>query len=164
MRNAFVILSLTGSLLFSGITFAMNNKELPGNVKIVQPTQSKYSPQTLIIDRFVLADNSEVSYNRLANSVARRLGSDNANVNIVWTNKTNAERVRSDLIKKGVKKDKINLVRNNQQQDIYSVYVEIERISAKRTKCRVDTAEDMMSFDPYNPCATKSNERIQLKY
>lgn len=163
MRNAFAIFSLTGAVLFSGITFAMSNKELPVNVKIAQPTQSKYSPQTLIVDRFVLANSSEVSYNRLVNSVARRLGSDNANVNIVWTNKTNAERVRSDLIKKGVKKDKINLVRNN-QQDIYSVYVEIERISAKRTKCRVDTAEDMMSFDPYNPCATKSNERIQLKY
>ncbi|MDX3952038.1 hypothetical protein QWT93_11930 [Pasteurella multocida] len=42
--------------------------------------------------------------------------------------------------------------------------VEVSRIGTKRANCRIDTAEDMMSWDGLNPCATKSNQRIQLKY
>ncbi|MGC7589359.1 protein RcpB [Bisgaard Taxon 46] len=158
--------------LFLGVFCISNNvnaslNELSNNTKIAAPTQSKQYNKTYIVNRYVLSDYSDVTYHNLMHSVIRDLGSDKSkHVNFIWKDKTakkRAVKIRDFLVKRGIDSKRIIFERQDKNA-VYPLFVEIGRIGAKKTNCRVTTAEDMMSWDGYNPCASKNNHRIQLKY
>ena len=142
--------------------------ELAKDTKVVQPINTKYPTKILMISRYPLANDSAQAYSNLINSTLRDFGSgEDKTVNIIWANTSSeksAVRIRDELVKKGILKHKIVLVRSNHKRPIYPIYVEVEKIAAKKTRCQVKTGEDMMSYDPYDACATKNNYRIQMKY
>jgi len=163
MRKLILMLSVIGVLASSGSALA---SELSKNTRPVQPTSSKEAYKQLSIDRFVLAGNSDVDYFRIISSSARSVGSDNSkSVKIIWTNKKGAERIFAGLVKKGIDKDQIKLIRNDKRRPLYPIYVEVEQVSAKPMKCKYayTTAEDFMAYDENSQCATDSNRNIQLK-
>ena len=163
MRKLILMLSVIGVLASSGSALA---SELSKNTRPVQPTSSKEAYKQLSIDRFVLAGNSDVDYFRIISSSARSVGSDNTkSVKIIWTNKKGAERIFAGLVKKGIDKDQIKLIRNDKRRPLYPIYVEVEQVSAKPMKCKYayTTAEDFMAYDENSQCATNSNLNIQLK-
>ncbi len=141
--------------------------ELVKNTAIAQPTQSKYAPHAQLVNRHVLANNTDLAVHNVVRDVVRDVGSDKSKkVNIIWANssaKNNAEHIQKALIAKGIKKNNIHIQNGSKNQMLYPLYVEVAHWGAKKTNCRFDTAEDHMSYDPYNPCATKNNYRIQLK-
>ena len=163
MRKLILMLSVIGVLASSGSALA---SELSKNTRPVQPTSSKEAYKQLSIDRFVLAGNSDVDYFRIISSSARSVGSDNTkSVKIIWTNKKGAERIFAGLVKKGIDKDQITLIRNDKRRPLYPIYVEVEQVSAKPMKCKYAyaTAEDFMAYNENSQCATDSNRNIQLK-
>ena len=162
MRKLILMLSVIGVLASSGSALA---SELSKNTRPVQPTSSKEAYKQLSIDRFVLAGNSDADYFRIISSSARSVGSDNKSVKIIWTNKKGAERIFAGLVKKGIDKDQIKLIRNDKRRPLYPIYVEVEQVSAKPMKCKYayTTAEDFMAYNENSQCATDSNRNIQLK-
>ena len=142
--------------------------ELVKDTKVAQPINTKYPTHTLMISRYPLANDSTQAYSNLINSTLRDFGSgEDKTVNIIWTNTSSeksAARIRDELVKKGILKHKIVLIRSHHKRPIYPIYVEVEKITAKKTKCRVNIGEDMMSYNVYDACATKNNYRIQMKY
>ena len=163
MRKLILMLSVIGVLASSGSALA---SELSKNTRPVQPTSSKEAYKQLSVDRFVLAGNSDVDFFRIISSSARSVGSDNTkSVKIIWTNKKGAERIFAGLVKKGIDKDQIKLIRNDKRRPLYPIYVEVEQVSAKPMKCKYayTTAEDFMAYNENSQCATDSNRNIQLK-
>ena len=163
MRKLILMLSVIGVLASSGSALA---SELSKNTRPVQPTSSKEAYKQLSIDRFVLAGNSDADYFRIISSSARSVGSDNTkSVKIIWTNKKGAERIFAGLVKKGIDKDQIKLIRNDKRRPLYPIYVEVEQVSAKPMNCKYayTTAEDFMVYNENSQCATNSNLNIQLK-
>ena len=163
MRKLILMLSVIGVLASSGSALA---SELSKNTRPVQPTSSKEAYKQLSIDRFVLAGNSDVDYFRIISSSALSVVSDNTkSVKIIWTNKKGAERIFAGLVKKGLDKDQIKLIRNDKRRPLYPIYVEVEQVSAKPMKCKYayTTAEDFMAYNENSQCATDSNRNIQLK-
>ncbi|WP_373819184.1 hypothetical protein [Glaesserella sp.] len=166
MRKSVILFSLF--CFFSSNSFAISGSELSENNKPVQPTNSTYlQNKEVLVKRYVLAQSSSDSSLNMAKRVAREIGSDgDKTVHIIWTNKSSeqvAKRIRDALVKLNVKKKNIHLERSKMKRDSYPLYVEVKHIGVRAFNCKVDTGEDMMSFDPYNPCATKSNSQIQLK-
>lgn len=166
MRKLLSVFSLL--CVFSAPTVALSGVELAENIKPAQPTKSTYLPsKELLVKRYVLADSTPVSVLDIAQNVTRELGSDSTKkVYIIWTNKASeksAKQVRDELVKLKVKPKSIQLEHSKMKRDTYPVYVEVRHIGERRFNCKVNTAEDMISFDPYNPCASKSNLHIQLK-
>lgn len=160
MRKLLTITSLIG-LLLSGNVVA---SELSKNTRPVAPTSSKSAYKQFSVDRFVLAGNTEADYRRLISSSARSFGSDNTKtIKIIWTNKKGADTIFNGLVKRGIDRDKIKLVRNDKRRPLYPIYVEVEQLSAKRMNCKSDTAEEMLMYNENDFCATRSNQNIQLK-
>lgn len=158
--------------VFLGIFFISNNaiaslNELSNNAKVAAPTQSKQFNKSYIVNRYVLSDYSDVTYHNLMHSVIRDLGSDKSKyINFIWKDKNakkRAVRIRDFLVKRGIDSKRI-IFKRQDKNALYPLFVEIARIGVKKTNCRVTTAEDMMSWDGHNPCASKNNHRIQLKY
>ncbi|TDQ57637.1 pilus assembly protein RcpB [Mesocricetibacter intestinalis] len=140
--------------------------ELVKDINIVQPYQSKDAPHFLSVNRYALKERSELGLHNLVRDVVRDMGSDKSKqVKIIWADKAQrlyAESVRNALAAKGIKN--IRMVANaGKGAMVYPLFVEVQHFGARTVDCRFDTAEDMMSFDSYNPCATKNNYRIQLK-
>ena len=163
MKKLILMLSVIGLLASSGSALS---SELTKDTGPVQPTSSKDAYKQLSIDRFVLSGNSEADYLRIISSSARSVGSDNTkSVKIIWTNKKGADRIFAGLVKKGVDKDQIKLVRNDKRRPLYPIYVEVEQVSAKPMNCKYaySTAEDFMVYNENSQCATNSNLNIQLK-
>lgn len=132
--------------------------------KIAQPIQSKSAYKSLDVRRFVLAGSSEADYLNLINNVAHEVGSDNQKmIRIIWSNKKGGERIQKALITKGILKDRINLVKNSKKIPLYPLYVEVENVSAKPVKCRKTTAENIVVYRDYDPCALENNNRIQKR-
>jgi len=144
MRKLILMLSVIGLLASSGSALA---SELSKNTRPVKPTSSKEAYKQLSIDRFVLAGNSDADYFRIISSSA------------------GAERIFAGLVKKGIDKDQITLIRNDKRRPLYPIYVEVEQVSAKPMKCKYAyaTAEDFMVYNENSQCATNSNRNIQLK-
>lgn len=162
MRKLILALSVI-VFLTSGNVLA---SELSKNTRPVQPTSSKEAYKQLSVDRFVLAGDSEADYLRIINSSTRSVGSDNTkSIKIIWTNKKGAERILAGLVKKGVDKDQIKLIKNDKRRPLYPIYVEVEDVSAKRMSCKYKftPAEDVMVYNENSQCATDSNQNIQLK-
>ncbi|GJJ79641.1 hypothetical protein PcPA57_03610 [Pasteurella canis] len=154
--------------LTSTQTMAFVKDELVDNTKLAQPHQLDNFSRTQLVNRYMLSEHSDVAYHNIIRAVVRDLGSDNSKrVNIIWSDKKsqkNAARIRNFLMKKGIESKSIKLVRSQNKKTVYPLYIEVTKIASKKTRCLIDTAEDMMSWDGINPCATKSNHRIQLKY
>ncbi|MDO5053933.1 MAG: protein RcpB [Pasteurella oralis] len=147
---------------------AFSKDELVDNSKLAQPSQLDQFSRTQLVNRYVLSEHSDIAYHNIIRSVIRDLGSDNSKrVHIIWNDKQskqNATKIHNFLIKKGIEAKYIKIIRNQSKRVIYPLYIEVAKIGSKKTRCVVDTAEDMMSWDGINPCATKSNHRIQLKH
>ncbi|MFD1806457.1 protein RcpB [Pasteurella oralis] len=147
---------------------AFSKDELVDNVKLAQPNQLDQFSQTQLVNRYILSEYSDVAYHNIIRSVVRDLGSDNSKrVHIIWNDKQskqNAAKIRNFLIKKGIEAKYIKVMHSQYKRAVYPLYIEVAKIGSKKTRCVVDTAEDMMSWDGINPCATKSNHRIQLKH
>lgn len=160
-------LAIALSLLIGFTVGEAEASELIDNVrKTAQPTQSKYAYKSLQIRRFVLAGNSNADYYKIINAVARGVGSDNQKiVRIIWSHdKLGAERIKKALIEeKGISKNRINVLKNTKKRPLYPIYVEVEGVDARSTKCRVTTAERMVIYRDHDPCATENNNRIQKR-
>ncbi|AFI45552.1 TPA: protein RcpB [Pasteurella multocida] len=156
------------TLMYSAQGVAFSKNELVTNTNVAQPVQLDGFSRTQLVNRYVVSEYSDVVYHNVLYSVLRDVGSDmNKRVHIIWSNKESEKKatgMRKFLINKGVEAASIKLVRSEYKKALYPLYVEVSRIGTKRANCRIDTAEDMMSWDGLNPCATKSNQRIQLKY
>lgn len=164
MRNLLTTFTLLS--LFSATTLAISGKEFPETVKPEYPTKSMYhTNSTIQIKRYVV-EQEENSYS-VAKQVARNVGSDkNKKVHIIWANKSTekfAKDLKKKLISLNIDSKQVHLERSKMKKDIYPLYVEIQQVAPKRANCRVNTVEDMMSFDPYVPCASQHNLQIQLK-
>ncbi|WP_439236176.1 protein RcpB [Lonepinella koalarum] len=160
-----ILAGLFVSVFYQAAFGQMN--ELAKDMAIVQPTQSQYAMQSQLVNRHILATNTDLAIHNVIRDVVRDVGSDKSkNVNIIWSDssaKLSAEHIQKALIAKGIKKNNIHIKSVSKGQLLYPLYVEVEHKGIKKTNCRFDTAEDHMSFDPYKPCATKNNYRIQLK-
>lgn len=161
MKKLIVALSFfMGLVIMSAEATELNNNAR----KIAQPIQSKSAYKSLDIRRFVLAGSSEADYLNLINNVAHEVGSDNQKmIRVIWSNKKSGERIQNALIKKGILKDRINLVKNSKKRPLYSLYVEVESVSAKPIKCKKATAEHMVIYREHDPCALENNNRIQKR-
>ncbi|MDU8924174.1 protein RcpB [Pasteurellaceae bacterium LIM206] len=160
-----LLMALSLVTLSCSVSAMMN--ELEKDINIVQPKQSKNAPHFMVVNRYPVVSNSKLERHNLVRNVMRDLGSDvSKQVNILWTDKTTkqqAEQIQKLLVTKGIKKQRIHLENQGKGTQIYPLYVEVQYLGAKKADCHFDTAEDMMSFDTYNPCAGKNNHRIQLK-
>ncbi|MGC6378264.1 protein RcpB [Bisgaard Taxon 45] len=156
------------ALMYSTQGIASSKNELATNTNIAQPVQLDGWSRTQLVNRYVISEYSDVVYHNVLYSVLRDVGSDrNKRIDIIWSTKESqkkAKGMRKFLINKGIEAKSVKLVRSEYKKALYPLYVEVSRIGTKRANCRIDTAEDMMSWDGINPCATKSNQRIQLKY
>ncbi|WP_424411650.1 protein RcpB [Pasteurella sp. PK-2025] len=165
MRKLINMLSV--ALCFASVNAFSAVSELSNHAHLAQPTQSKDFYKTQLVNRYVLSDYEDVTYHNLMRSVIRDLGSDKSKrVHLIWKDKTakkSAVKIRDVLVKKGIDSKRVVLERQHKQA-VYPVYVEVARIGAKKTNCRVKTGEDMMSWDGQDSCASKNNHRIQLKY
>lgn len=154
-------------LLFMGLVNVGNveaSELLNNGKKIAQPIQSKSAYKSLQVRRFVLAAHSDVDYYNLVNNVAREVGSDNQKiVSIIWSDKNGGVRIQKALVEKGILKDRIKLIKNTKKRPLYSLYVEVESVSAKSVKCRKTTAERMVIYRDHDPCALENNNRIQKR-
>ncbi|WP_101775974.1 protein RcpB [Pasteurella oralis] len=164
-----LVIALAAFMAFTSTQLmAFSKDELVNNVKLAQPNELNEFSRTQLVNRYILSEHSDIAYHNIIRSVIRDLGSDNSKrVHIIWNDKQskqNAAKIRSFLIKKGIEAKYIKVMRSQYKRAIYPLYIEVANISSKKTRCVVDTAEDMMSWDGINPCATKSNHRIQLKH
>ena len=147
---------------------ASSSSELSNNAKLAQPVKKNNDVERqLLINRYNLSGDSRVDYYNLVQSVTRDVGSNlQKKVNIVWRAdyKKTAAKIKDELVKKGINPKKINLVKNQYNRAIYPISIEVEQYSAKpATRCGVLRGESVIRF-PQNDCATKSNQRVQLKY
>ncbi|MDO4698897.1 MAG: protein RcpB [Pasteurellaceae bacterium] len=166
MRH-FVVLSLLFSVCVSSVAFS--GEELSPYHQAVSPTKSQYfSHKSLNVTRFAVADQTSTTLRNTAQNVVRAFGSQvDKQIVIVWTDKASeksAKQIKAQLLKRKIPAKNISLTRYKGKRSIYPLFVEVKQHSARKAPCQVKTAEDMMSFDSYTPCATKSNLNIQLKY
>lgn len=166
MRN--IVMSLAVLLSFTSAQAMAFSKHELVNPNLAQPTQLDDLSRVQLVNRYVLSDESDVAYHNVIRAVVRDIGSDNSKkVQIVWhdhASQKSASQLRHALIKKGIEEKSIQLVRSQHEKASYPLYVEVTKIGAKKMNCPVDTAENMMSWDGMNACATKNNYRVQLKY
>lgn len=158
-----IIVLLFGLVSASG--FAISGNELVENVNPEYPTKSiSHLNSQVQIKRYVIADKTIAS---VSQKVARDVGSSySKKVHIIWANKSTeklAKSVKEKLVNLNIEAKQISLERSKVKKDVYPLYIEIQYVAPKRAKCKVETAEDMMTFDPYIPCASKSNSQVQLK-
>lgn len=161
-----IIVLLFGLVSASG--FAISGNELVENVNPEYPTKSiSHLNSQVQIKRYVIADNADETIASVSQKVARDVGSSySKKVHIIWANKSTeklAKSVKEKLVNLNVEAKQISLERSKVKKDVYPLYIEIQYVAPKRAKCKVETAEDMMTFDPYIPCASKSNSQVQLK-
>lgn len=164
-----LVIALAAFMAFTSTQLmAFSKDELVNNVKLAQPNELNEFSRTQLVNRYILSEHSDIAYHNIIRSVIRDLGSDNSKrVHIIWNDKQskqNAAKIHNFLIKKGIEAKYIKVMRSQYKRAIYPLYIEVAKIGSKKTRCVVDTAEDMMSWDGINPCATKSNHRIQLKH
>ncbi|TCP94655.1 pilus assembly protein RcpB [Cricetibacter osteomyelitidis] len=166
MKKLIIKVSFLGLMALSQASLA-NASEL-SNADVAQPNTSQDFYRMNRVNRYILPDYSASAFHNVTQSVIRDLGSDkNKKVRILWRDKTakkSAVDIYNFLVQKGIRKKSIELAQVSMKKAVYPVFVEVAHISAKPAKCRLDTAEDMMGYDPYDGCATKSNQRIQLKF
>lgn len=158
-----IIVLLFGLVSASG--FAISGNELVENVNPEYPTKSiSHLNSQVQIKRYVIADKTIAS---VSQKVARDVGSSySKKVHIIWANKSTeklAKSVKEKLVNLNIEAKQISLERSKVKKDVYPLYIEIQYVAPKRAKCKVETAEDMMTFDPYIPCASKNNSQVQLK-
>ncbi|QIM63730.1 hypothetical protein A1D29_10750 [Pasteurellaceae bacterium Orientalotternb1] len=163
MRNIMVLLGL-----ISASSFAVSGNELVENANPEYPTKSiSHLNSQVQVKRYVIADNTDETIASVSQKVVRNVGSDHSKkIRIIWANKSTeklAKNVKEKLVSLNIETKQISLERSKVKKDVYPLYIEIQYVSPKRAKCKVDTAEDMMTFDPYVPCASKSNSQVQLK-
>ncbi len=164
MIKQFVI--LIGMILTANTALSISG-EFPTN-KAVEPLRSRaFSGEELRIQQYIPANHSEAELRNIVNRTVQTIGSStDKKVYVVWTTdvtRKNAERIARALKNKQVSAKQITVVRSQYKRDIDPLYIEIHGFGSKKFNCRHDTAEDMMSFDPPDNCASKSNFRNQLK-
>lgn len=159
------------SVLFGFISqvSAFSGEELVKHRHPVAPTQLQSPPHKVMrVQRFAVSDQEPMSLTMTAQNVVRAIGSEqNKQIVIIWSDKASeksAKRIKEKLIKRHISAKNIRLERYKGKRPIYPLLVEVKQVSGKKTPCRVDIAEDMMSFDSYVPCAMNSNQRLQRKY
>lgn len=163
----FVVLSLLLSACAS--VSAFSGDELSKHKQPEFPAKSQhFSYKTMNVQRFAVANEESTTLLNTAQNVVRAFGSQrDKQVVIFWSDKNSeksAKQIKTQLLKRKIPAQNITLTRYKGKRSVYPLFVEIKQFSAKKAQCRVDTAEDMMSFDSYTPCASKSNLSIQLKY
>lgn len=162
-----LMMALSVAMFFASANAFSAVSELSNHAHLAQPTQSKAFYKTQLVNRYVLSDYEEVTYHNLMRSVIRDLGSDKSKrVHLIWKDKVakkSAVKIRNVLMKRGIDSKRVVLERQDKHA-VYPLYVEIARVGAKKANCRVNTGEDMMSWDGQDSCASKNNHRIQLKY
>lgn len=162
------------TILFSGLglaltTNAIANAELLENIRPVQPTQSTLvANKSLIVQRFILADQSDVGLENLVTEVKRHAASDKDSQAIHVISNTQSAKQLAKKLSKRLKalnvKPNIHITHNKTKNSLYPLYVEIHQIAKRNSLCRIETAEDHMGYDPYYDCALRHNNQIQLKY
>ncbi|WP_404811192.1 Rough colony protein B [Actinobacillus pleuropneumoniae] len=162
------------AILCSGLglaltTHAIANAELLENIHPVQPTHSNLvANKSLLVQRFVLADKSDVGFENLVTEIKRHAASDKDSQAIHIISNTQSAKDLAKKISKRLKalnvKPNIHITHNKTKNGLYPLYVEIRQTAKRNSLCRIETAEDHMGYDPYYDCALKHNNQIQLKY
>lgn len=161
-------------LVFTALSVSLSavantGADLNNNVHKAQPVKSHYFNQQYQHNAlYIPLDHSEIALQNLANSVSRHFDPvTTKEIRVVWSEKKalkTANKLAGVLKKKRKLPAKLVKVKKSTlKRDSHPVYVEVVTVAAKKVRCRVQTAEDFMSFDPYVPCASDSNHLQQLR-
>ncbi|MDG4948513.1 Rough colony protein B [Actinobacillus equuli subsp. haemolyticus] len=163
------LITICAGLGLALTSYAMASTELPKTIRPVQPIHSELvSNKSLVVKRFVLANQSDVAFENLVSEVRRHSSSDKQSQVIYIISHESSAKTLAKNISKRLKelhvKPAIHVEHYKTQNSLYPLYVEIRQIAKRTSQCKVETAEDHMGFDSYHDCALKHNNQVQLKY
>ncbi|WP_150539632.1 Rough colony protein B [Actinobacillus vicugnae] len=160
--------------IFAGLglaltSYAMASTELPKTIRPVQPIQStQVANKSFMVQRFVLANHSNVALENLISDVARHASSNKDDQAIYIIAHEAASHSLAKEISKRLKalhiKPTVHIEQHKTQNSVYPIYVEIRQIAKRISPCKVEVAEDHIGFDSYHDCALKHNSQVHLKY
>lgn len=136
--------------------------------KAVQPSKSQWlSSERGVVKRYIPLNQSDAELRNVVARAVRAVGSHtDRKIHVVWTTaatEQSAVRIANGLKAKQIAPQQIVIRKSRYARDIYPLSVEVHTFEGRNAGCRSATAEDMMSFDPYEYCAFKHNFKAQLK-
>lgn len=163
------LIAICAGLGFTLSTYATTSTELPKTIRPVEPTHSELvANKSFIVQRFVLANQSDVALENLLTEIKRHTTSDKNEQSIHIISNTRSAETLAKTVSKRLKdlkvKPAIHIKHSKEKNSIYPLYVELHQIAKRNSLCKAETAESHMGYTQYYDCALRHNNKIHLKY